>query len=52
MAFHNGSGWNRNRKRQTPGLFGHPVPRHFVWVAELARFASAMILSHWQYVQY
>ena len=30
MAFHNGGGWNRNRKRQTPGLFGHPVPMHFV----------------------
>jgi hypothetical protein len=26
MAFHNGGGWNRNRKRQTPGLFGCAVP--------------------------
>jgi hypothetical protein len=26
MAFHYGGGWNRNRKRQTPGLFDPAVP--------------------------
>ena len=53
MAFHNGGGWNRNRKRQTPGSFGYGRSIGTLWwAAKLARFASAMILSHWQYIQY
>ena len=51
MAFHNGGGRNRNRKRQTPGLFGYAVPSALRGgAAEFARFASAMILWRWQYV--
>jgi hypothetical protein len=29
MAFHNGGGRNRNRKRQRPDWSATPFPRHF-----------------------